>query len=162
MNEIENFTEKILIEEINDSKNKEVEIYKSELMEAMAVMKITPNSREKLFYYLCSMNLINAWINRSKKNEKLKLFSDMYFFKTYLSKTIEFLISENCFGANIYFEEKLVIIELNSFQFSFHHIKMSKLLNDYVKSQNNNPIIWSGKKLQPISPLLFRLSKLNL
>ena len=97
-------------------------------MEALAIMKVIPNSEYQLFHYLTSMNLLNAWIGKNKKEKKDKLFSDMYFFKSYLAKTIEKLISKNNFGAKIYLEKNLAMIELNNFQFSFHHIKMNNKL----------------------------------
>ena len=55
--------------------------------------------------------------------------------------------------------QNIVIIELNNFQVSFHHIKMSKKLNDFMNSKLNIKIDWKGKRLKPISSLLFRYSK---
>ena len=159
LNEQKEYSNNELINEINEPKSESYEIYKSELMEALAIMKIIPNSNYQLFHYLCSMNLLNAWIGERKKEKKDKLFSNMYFFKTYLSKTLENLISENNFGAKIYLTQNIVIIELNDFQFSFHHIKMSKKLNDFMNSKLNIKIDWKGKRLKPISSLLFRYSK---
>lgn len=159
LNEQKEYSNNELINEINDPKSENYEIYKSELMEALAIMKITPNSNYQLFYYLSAMNLLNAWIEEKKKEKKEKLFSNMYFFKTYLSKTLENLISGNNFGAKIYLKPEIVIIELNNFQFSFHHIKMSKKLNDFMNSKLNIKIDWKRKRLKPISSLLFRYSQ---
>lgn len=159
LNEQEIFSECELLEQIRNPKEENYEIYKSELMEALAIMKIIPNSEYELFHYLTSMNLLNAWIGRSKKEKKKKLFSDMYFFKSYLSNTLEKLLNNEKFGAEIYLEPNLAMIELNGFQFSFHNIKMNDRLNEYMNSEHNKRIKWSGKRLQPISPLLFRYSK---
>ena len=69
-------------------------------------------------------------LEETKKEKKIKLFSEMYFFKSYLIKTIESLIETNNFGAEIYLEPNLVIIQINGFQFSFHHIKMSESIKN--------------------------------
>jgi hypothetical protein len=159
LNEQKEYSEQELLKEINNPKLDNYEIYKSELMEALAIMKIIPNSEYQLFHYLTSMNLLNAWIGRNKKEKKNKLFSEMYFFKSYLAKVIEKLISENNFGAKIYLEKNLAMIELNSFNFSFHHIKMSSEMIEYMVSNKNQKIEWSKQRLQPISSLLFKYSK---
>ena len=127
-------------------------------MEALGIMKITPDNKFDLFQYLSSMNLLNAWINRNKrqKNKKEKLFSDMYYFKTYLSKILTHLLANNSYGARIYLEQDLAMIELNGFQFSFHHVPMSNEMIEYLNSEKNIKIEWSGKRLQTITPLVFR------
>ena len=159
LNEQEEYSAQELLKEINNPKLENYEIYKSELMEALAIMRINPNSEYQLFHYLTSMNLLNAWIGKAKKEKKEKLFSDMYFFKFHLAKIIEKLVSKDNFGAKIYLEKNLAMIELNDFQFSFHHIKMSDKLNEYMNSNLNQKIEWSGQRLQSISSLLFRYSK---
>ena len=124
LNEQEEYSGQELLQEINDPKSDYYEIYKSELMEALSIMRIIPKSNKQLFHYLTAMNLLNAWIGRAKKEKKNKLFSDMYFFKSYLCKTMEELIENERFGAKIYLEQELAIIELNGFQFSFQHLSM--------------------------------------
>lgn len=156
LNAIEDYSIKDLIAEITYPSKNSYDIYKSELLEALGIMKIIPANKFDLFYYLSSMNLINAWINRNKRKKNKKLFSDMYYFKTYLSKTLTHLIVHNTYGARIYLEANLAIIELNAFQFSFHHLPMSDEMTDYLNSEDNIEIVWSGKRLQPIAPIIMR------
>ena len=51
------------------------------------------------------------------------------------------------------------MIELNNFQFSFHNVPLNDKLKNYLKSNDNKYMEWKGKKLQPISPLIFRYAK---
>lgn len=161
LNTQEEYSEESLINEINHPKTENYEILKSELMETLGIMKITPTNNIDLFHYLSAMNLINSWINqnRKKKNDSEKLFRDMFFFKTYLSDAVSEIIKNGKFGSIIYLEKKLIIIEINDFQFSFHHIPLTQYLNNYLSSKENIKIKWSGKRLQHIAPLIFRYSK---
>ena len=158
LNKQENYSINDLAKEINSPREHFYEINKSDVMEALGIMKITPKNKFDLFHYLSSMNLLNAWINQNKKqkNKNEKLFSDMYYFKTYLSKTLTHLITNNSYEARIYLEQDLVMIELNGFQFSFHHVPMSLEMTERLNSEKNKKIEWSGKRLQPIAPLVLR------
>ena len=51
------------------------------------------------------------------------------------------------------------MIELNDFQFSFHHVPMSDKMTEFLNSDRNIEIKWSGKRLQPIAPLIFRYAR---
>lgn len=157
----EDYSLETLLREIKSPSSTEYEIYKSELMEALGIMKIQPQNEKDLFHYLTSMNLLNAWINNKRvgKNTNKELFRDMYSFKSYLSQTISFLLLNNSYGAKIFIQHNFILIELNSFQFSFHNIPLNETLKNYMDSEKNEYIKWKGNKLQPISPLLFRYSK---
>ena len=87
---------------ILNSENNEYEIYKSELMEAFAIMKILPNSGNDWLYYLSAMNLINAWIGRNRKLNRGKLFGNLYFFKTYICEALSHVIKSGLFKSDIY------------------------------------------------------------
>ena len=161
LNKQEDYSIEKLEREIQSPSSQEYEIYKSELMEALGIMKIVPTNKNDLFYYLASMNLLNFWINRNKqqKDNKEKLFREMYFFKTYLSETVTHLVTNDNLTSKIYLEANLVMIELNNFQFSFHNVPLNDKLKNYLKSNDNKYMEWKGKKLQPISPLIFRYAK---
>lgn len=153
-----------LFEEIVNPKLVEYEILKSDLMEALATMKIPPIDERDFFHSLCCFNLVNAYLSRKRKGTGIqendtKLFRSMYSFKSYLGHILTSRIEANNFSVPIYFEKDLVMIEVNGFQFSFHSIPMNATLDDYSRSQYNNKIEWSGKRLQPIAPLLLKYSR---
>lgn len=157
----EEYSIDVLLEYIDSSTDDNCEIINSELMEALGIMKIKPQNKFDLFLYMSSMNLLNAWINRNKreKNKNEELFKDMYSFKTYLKDVVSDLIDNDNFGANIYLEKDFVLIEINNFQFSFHNIPLSDTMKIFMDSKENTEIKWQGKKLQPIASLIFRLAK---
>lgn len=161
LNEIEEFSVEDLLLEIENPKQANYEIYKSELMEALGIMKLFPTNPNEFFLFLSAMNLLNAWINRNKKsNVSDKLFRNMYFFKTYLGNTItEIIKNDNYLGSSIFIQGDLIIININNFTFSFHNLPSNQLINGYILSKKNIEIKWTGKRLQPISPLIFRLAK---
>lgn len=150
--------------EISNPQKKVYEIEKTELLEALGIIKIIPKEEVDIFYSLAAINLINAWAGRMKVHEKStikeqKLFKNMYYFKTYLAKIIEELIAINSSYAKVYLNGDLAMIEIFNFQFSFHHVPKSVFLKSFQNSNLNSEIIWSGKKLQPIAPLIFKLAK---
>ncbi len=59
----------------------------------------------------------------------------------------------------MFITKDLTIIPISGFQFSFHSVPMNKTLKEFRKSENNKEIIWSGKRLQPIAPLLLNYSR---
>jgi len=153
-----------LIAEINQPKQEEYEIQKSDLMEAFGTMKILPKSETDFFHSLCCINLINAYLSRQRKGSKLlekdsKLFRNIYSFKSYLSDILTERIKAKNFSAPIYIEKNLTMVEANGFQFSFHNVPLNETLENFSKSNDNRIIEWSGKRLQPIAPLLLKYSR---
>lgn len=127
LNMPEEYSKEELLREINSPSKDNYEIYKSELMEALGMMKIIPTNRYDLLYYLSAMNLLNSWINRKIKGDRnVELYSDMYSFKQYLSDTISQLITKDNLGAKIFIDKDLIIIDLDNFQFSFHNLQKNK------------------------------------
>lgn len=153
-----------LKKEIKTPKQKEYEIKKSDLMEALGVMKIMPTDEFDTFHSLAAINLINSWLSRNRNKETIsdkdgKLFKNMYYFKTYLANILTDLIKREVDFAKIYIEKDLSIVETFGFQFSFHHTPVNETISSYEKSNANNKIIWTGKRLQPIAPLLLNYSR---
>jgi hypothetical protein len=131
-----------LTAEINQPKQEEYEIQKSDLMEAFGTMKILPKSETDFFHSLCCINLINAYLSRQRKGNKLlekdsKLFRNMYSFKSYLSDILTERIKAKDFTAPIYIEKSLIMVEANGFQFSFHNVPLNEALETFSKSNNN-------------------------
>ena len=135
------------------------EIQKSDLMEALGIMKIIPQDDLDFFHSLTASNLINAFLSQQRKQKTLKskemnLFRDMYYFKTYLS----FILTERIKSGNrsipIFIQGDLIMIEIYGLQFSFHSIPMNDVLKNFENSSDNKEIVWTEKRLQPIAPLL--------
>lgn len=153
-----------LLSEINEPKKEEYEIQKSDLMEAFGTMKILPKNENDFFHSLCCINLINAYLSRQRQGKNQldkdkKLFKNMYSFKTYLSEILTERIKVKNFSTPIYIDKDLIIIEINSFQFSFHNVPLNETLKVFSKSADNIFFEWSGKRLQPIAPLLLKYSR---
>jgi hypothetical protein len=153
-----------LLHEIELPKKDIYEIDKSDLMEALGVMKIIPVDEFDTFYSLAAINLINAWISRKRVHDdktiqEQKLFKNMYYFKTYLSNIITDLITKQSNFAKVYLKRDLAMVEILGFQFSFHHTPKNDTINSYEQNESNKEIIWTGKRLQPIAPLLLHYAR---
>ena len=157
------YDSKQLLLEIENPKFDFYEIEKSDLMEALGVMKIIPTNNLDLFHTLAAVNLINAYLSKQRKEKTLQdkdknLFRNMYFFKTYLSDVLTDRIIKRDYSIPIYIDRELIIIEALGFQFSFHNVPMNEELKAYESSEYNKEIPWRGKKLQPVAPLILKYS----
>ena len=155
---------KELLKEINTPTKEIYDIKKSELMEALGVMKIYPKDDQDFFHFLCAVNLINAFLSRQRNGKQLskkdnKLFKNMYYFKIFISDIITDRIKNKNFSTPIYITRGLIMVDIFGFQFSFHYIPFNQTIINYEKSYYNKEIIWSGKRLQPLAPLLFNYSR---
>ena len=163
MNQPQNFNVTEILDEIENPREEFYDIEKSSLMEALGIMKISPESELDYFHSFAALNLINSFLSNSKKEKKeirnLKLFRDMYFFKTYLSNHLELSIVKKHKCLRIYLSKDLIIAEIKGFQFSFHSVPLNQTLIAYRESNSNSEIVWCGKRLQPISQLVFNYSK---
>lgn len=144
VNYIDTFTEK----EISYTQAKEA--YISSLM--------TIKNKEDAFYFLSSMNLLNAYV---KKDYAQKDFAKKYKFKNYLLKGIEKLIKLNLKDVDIYWGKKVVYIEIFGIQFSFHNIRESKTISRFKDTKENKYQEWKGIRLQPLASDIFEFSKSN-
>lgn len=152
-----------LFKEINHPKQEDYEIHKSDLMEALGTMKILPQNETDFFHSLCCINLINAYLSRQRKGSQLlekntKLYRNMYSFKSYLTEILTERIKAKNFSAPLYIEKSIIMAEVNGFQFSFHYVPLNETLEIFSRSMDNRLIEWSGKRLQPIAPLLLKYS----
>ena len=153
-----------VLREIESPTTENHEIHKSDLMEALGVMKIIPNDVFDTLYSLAAINLINAWINRKRVREEKtikekKLLKNMYYFKTYLSNIITDLIIKQADFAKLHIKGDLTIIEILGFQLSFHNTPKNDTITSYEQSELNNEIIWTGRRLQRIAPLLLHYAR---
>ena len=155
-----------LLKEIFNPTREVYEIRKSELMEALGVMKILPNNDQDFFHSLCAVNLINAFLSRQRENKQLKdkkhdIFRNMYYFKTYLSDILTERIKSNNLSVPIYITRDMVMIEIDSFQFSFHNVPLNQTLVDFQASPHNKEIIWSKKKTTTNCSIAIKLFTCN-
>ncbi|WP_141500894.1 hypothetical protein [Paenibacillus luteus] len=165
----ESKSNELILNEISQPKFTEYEIKKSELLEALAIMKIPVSNKYVAFYFFAGMNLINSWLSVNRKNPEIsnkeeQLFKDMYFFKTYINKRIVEIIENNIDGVNVSFQNQFCLIELFNFQISFYNLPLidtpeNRIILDFVSSPKNKYIEWSGKRLQPVAPLIFSLAR---
>ncbi|MDP3432661.1 MAG: hypothetical protein Q8T04_06820 [Bacteroidota bacterium] len=164
LNKHEKLDSQKLLNEINNPLQEIYEIKKSELMEALGIMKIHPQNEEDFFHSLCAINLVNAYLGRQRANKEIqskesKLFRNMYYFKTYLSEILTERIRDKNYTVPIYMTKNLIIVEILGFQFSFHSIPLNETLTKFTESQYNKEILWKGKRLQPIASLLLNYSR---
>ena len=154
----------VLLKEIDAPTRDIYNISKPLLMEAFGIMKIYPNDKKDFFYSLCAFNLINAFLNSQRPRKQVKirgsrLFGNMYYFKSYLSDILTKRVQEKDFSIPMYVSNNLIMVEINGYQFSFYNVPLNQTLIDYQESTNNSLIEWSGKRLQPIAPLLLEYSR---
>ncbi|MGI4872985.1 MAG: hypothetical protein ACRYFX_17630 [Janthinobacterium lividum] len=157
-------SKKVLSEILNPLRD-EYEVQKSDLMEAWSIAKLVPTTEGDIFHYLAAMNTINAWLGRNRRDKNKnqsqvdKLFRDMYFFKTHLTKLLVYLIENPKPFTKVFIENQLTLIEIKGFQFSFHNIPKSDAITQFQSSSKNKKIEWCGKRLQPIAPLLLKYAR---
>jgi hypothetical protein len=158
----------VLYNEISIPKHAEYEIKKTELLEALSIMKIPITNKYEAFYFFAGMNLVNAWLSRKRKfvidSKYERLLKDMYSFKMYVKERIIEVISSGMDGIKISIQNNLVLIELFDFHISFHSIPINDktentILLHFINSPENRYIEWNEKRLQPIAPLIFSLAR---
>tara|TARA_B100000614_G_scaffold256412_2_gene274928 strand:- start:149 stop:685 length:537 start_codon:yes stop_codon:yes gene_type:complete len=150
--------------EIHSPKQQSYIIQKSHLMEAMTLLNLLPTNENEMFFYLCAMNLINAWINAQRKQKQRtqdKKLKSLYAFKNRLADVLEYQLKTDSLLAKVYIDGSLVMLEIHGYQFSFHAVKIGGLLSIYRDSQRNEHIEWCGKRMQPIASLVYELGKLK-
>lgn len=163
MEGLQTFSAEQLVSEIEKPNYDHYEITQGVLMEAFGVMKISPINEFDVFYSLAALNTINAWMSNTKLKinslHKKKLMRKLYYFKAYVSKIFTFLICNRSHYAKISITADLYLVEIFNFQFSFHHIERNEILDSFKQGSENKEIIWRGKRLQPIAPLILAYAR---
>ena len=126
--------------------------------DAVSAMNSIPiTDTYSLFYVLAALNLLNAAIKNAR--HKSQLFYG--FIKTKVSKIAEqCLKNQNVFNnISIYYDahHKCIYFDVFELIFSFHQIQETKLILSIAA--NNEPIIWTGIRLQRIAQNLFLFAK---
>ena len=107
-----------------------------------------------VFFFCASINLLNTYVKDKKRNKNIV---SSYKFKSYLLKGIENMIVNNIKDIEIYISKKedVIYIKIFDFQFSFHSVGNTAIIENYSKSNKNIYQKWEGLRLQPISPIIF-------
>lgn len=130
----------------------EAEICESKAQKAYLNTLMKIKNEYDLFYYLASINLLNAYV---KKDYASKDFKHNYIFNLNLANTLENIVKKNFENVKIYIDSDVVYIDIFNVQFSFHNIKYSTILNNYKLSSKNKVQVWKGIRLQSISSELY-------
>lgn len=135
---------------------KEKEISYKQASQAYINCLMRINNEFDAFYFLASMNLLNAYV---KKDCAHNDFINRYTFKNHLARGLETLIIKNIDNIKIYYTDEIVYIDVFDVQFSFHNVKPNSTLNKFKCSKKNNYQEWKGIRLQPIASNLFELAE---
>ena len=135
------------------------EITTEKLVQAKAILLITPINNKELIKVLVAMNLINAALKRKEFKSKDKGALIHYgLLKPRVSRLFHNLIdNRQKFEIDFYInqQEKCAYIEIEGLQFSFHNITIDESLKAFINSPLNNPKPWKGIRLQKIAGELF-------
>jgi len=135
------------------------EITTEKLVQAKAILLITPINNKELIKVLVAMNLINAALKRKEFKSKEKSALIHYgLLKPRVSRLFHNLIdNRQKFEIDFYInqQEKCAYIEIEGLQFSFHNITIDESLKAFINSPLNNPKPWKGIRLQKIAGELF-------
>ena len=120
--------------------------------------KMPVRTKQELFLRLCSLNYLNALVK--KKNFKGVLGYGMIKPEA-LQLAINLMKNDqSSLCEEIYVKEKedCLYIRCYGLQFSFHHVNVKVLVNNYPQLSNDNAK-WDGVRLQPIAEPLYDLAK---
>lgn len=148
-------TVKELINTITSENEVSVEITHEQAYKAYRVSAILFNNIKNKYdalYFFSSMNLMNAYVKKSYADEYLK---KNYKFKTYVAKALEEIINNKIQDVFIFLDKDIAYVTIEGLQFSFHNIRPTRVLQEYIKSPRNKKQVWTGIRLQPAAGVIF-------
>lgn len=125
--------------------------------EILSHVQMEVHTKLELFLRLCALNNLNALVK--KKGNKGVLNYGMIKPKA-LQLAIDLMKNGQsglCEEIYVKEEEDCLYIRCYGLQFSFHHINVKVLVNNYPQLCNANAI-WDGVKLQPVGETLYSLA----
>lgn len=134
----------------------EKEILESQVMTAYINSLMQVNDQYDLFYFLSSMNLLNAYVKKDYADIK---FINRYTFKNHLAKVLDKVVFKELDDVHIYYTNEILYIDVFNVQFSFHNVKATDNINRFKNSTKNKKKEWKGIRLQPIASQLFELAQ---
>lgn len=112
---------------------------------------LTIRDRYDAAYYFACMNLLNAYV---KQGDAGREFAKRYHFKRYVADAIEHVVASRTPDVEVHVARDVIYARVLELQFSFHNVRLSRLLRDYQASPRNRVQEWSGVRLQPPAALL--------
>ena len=140
------------------SENESLPIDDLVVEDAISVINnLTETDSKSLFYLLSAINLLNAAIKVEKHNAQIYYG----FIKTKVSKIADNILrNPNSFcETSVFYDihQKCIYFNVYNVVFSFHQILETKLIRNIASK--NEPIIWSGIRLQRIAQNIFLYAK---
>lgn len=119
--------------------------------------KLPVQTKQELFLRLCSLNYLNALV-------KKKEFKDVLGYGMIKPEALQLAInlmknglSSLCEEIYVKEDEDCLYIRCYGLQFSYHHINVKVLVNNYPQLCNDNAR-WDGLKLQSVAGALYSLA----
>lgn len=143
-----------LISTITSANEALMEITYEQACKAYQVSTILFNNirnKSDALYFFTAMNLMNAYVKKPYADEYLK---KNYRFKTYVAKALEQVIS-NIHDISVYLDKNIAYVSIDGLQFSFHNVRPTKALEEYIESPKNKKQEWTGIRLQPAAGMIF-------
>lgn len=119
--------------------------------------KMPVRTKQELFLRLCSLNYLNALV-------KKKDFKGVLGYGMIKPEALQLAINlmknnQSSLCEEIYVKEKedCLYIRCYGLQFSFHHVNVKVLVNNYPQLSNDNAK-WDGVKLQSVAEALYSMA----
>lgn len=127
------------------------------ITEALAEATKSCNDSNEYFMVLSALNLLNSAI----KDKRWKHDLSYGFIKGRAADLFEKWIKTPVEGVSAYYNSKegAVFFSVDGVVFSYHRIRLSERIRNFIQSPGNQPIPWNGVRLQKIPVELFDLAK---
>ena len=127
------------------------------ITEALAEAVKSCDDSNEYFMVLSALNLLNSAI----KDERWKHDLSYGFIKGIAAELFEKWIKSPVEGVSVYYnsQEGAAFFSVDGVVFSYHRIRLSERIRNFIQSPGNKPIPWNGVRLQKIPVELFDLAK---
>ncbi len=150
------------IRELVRKTDRPLPIHTSDLREAKAGLGLIIATSGEAAYVCACANLLNAALNRRLQtyDGSVPLANEVYSFKAILGRAIDDILRNRPPGVELYVEPGgLLYVSVRGLQFSFHAVPQTPAIRAHQRSNRNAPQAWSGKRLQPVAPLVLRWAR---
>ncbi len=126
------------------------------ITEALGVATEPCSTKDDCFRVLSALNLLNSAI----KDKRWKRQLSYGFIKGQAASLFNQWIAKPIQGVRAFYnlEEGAVFFDVEGVVFSYHCIKLSDKVREFMRSESNRPIEWTGIRLQKIPVELFDLA----
>lgn len=127
------------------------------ITEALAEATKSCQDPNEYFMVLSALNLLNSAI----KDKRWKHDLSYEFIKGRAAELFEKWIKSPIDGVSAYYNSKegAVFFSVDGVVFSYHRIRISERIRNFIQLPGNKPILWSGVRLQKIPVELFDMAK---